>query len=110
EAVAALVAAARGIGDRRGGRRRELVRDDEGEQRLGQEAGLEHPPPVLVRDPALAPVADRLDDRHAHVAGLLLDRVDHRLHALAQDDRLYLLHVTTSLRRSTRTTSRQTPC
>src|SRR5437762_5076061 len=44
------------------------------------------------------------------MAGLLLDRVDHNLDPLAQDDRLHLGHVTTSLRRSSKTTSRQTPC
>jgi hypothetical protein len=47
---------------------------------------------VLVRDAALAPVPDRLDDRHADVAGLLLDRVDHGLDPLPHDHRLDLDH------------------
>ena len=89
-------------------RGRELVGHDEREQRLRQEARLEDAPSVLVRDPALAPVTYRLDDRHAHVPGLLLDGVDHDLDAFPQDDCLDLGHVTTSLRRSTSRTSRQT--
>jgi hypothetical protein len=37
-------------------------------------------------------VSDRLDHGHADVAGGLLDRVDDRLHALADDDGLDLYH------------------
>src|SRR6266545_4601098 len=80
--VARLVAAPRGVRDRRDHRGRELVLDDEREQRLREEARLEDAPPVLVGDPALAAVADRFDDRHADVAGLGLDGVDHGLDAL----------------------------
>ena len=98
------------VGDRRGHGLRERVLDDEGQERLRQEARLEDAPAVLVRDPALASVPDRLDDGHADVAGLLLDRVDHDLDALPQDDRFDLRHEITSLRRSTRTVSRQMPC
>src|SRR2546425_6383642 len=77
--------------------------------RLRQEPRLEHAAAVFVRDAALAPVSDRLDDRDADVTGLLLDRVDHRLDTLADDDRLDLDHVITSLRRSRNTVSRHTP-
>ena len=49
-------------------------------------------PAVLVRDATLAAVADRLDHGHADVSGLLLDRVDHRLDALADDHCLDLDH------------------
>ena len=86
-----------------------VVLDDEDQQRLRQEARLEDAPAVLVRDPALPAVADRLDHRHAHVPGRVLDRVDHRLDALADDDGLDLDHSITSLRRSIRTVSRQRP-
>ena len=88
---------------------RDRVLDDEREERLRQEARLEHAAAVLVRHAALASVADRLDHGHAHVAGLRLDRVDHRLDPLADHDRLDLRHVITSLRRSRTTTSLQTP-
>src|SRR5262249_14164680 len=65
---------------------------------------------VFVRDPALTPVADRLDHGDAHVSGGLLDRVDHRLDALADDDCFDLDHWSiTSLLRSIRTVSRQRP-
>src|SRR5205085_8127751 len=77
---------------------RERVRDYEGEQRLRQEARLEDATAVLVRDPALAAVADRFDDGHAHVPGLLLDRVDHGLDPLPQHDRLDLDHAGRPLR------------
>ena len=56
--------------------------------------GLEDPAAVLVRDAALAAVADRLDHRHPDVSGLVLDRVDHGLDALPDDDRLDLGHRT----------------
>ena len=82
--AASTIAAMTSVGD--------LVADDERQVRLRQEARLEHAPAVLVRDPALAAVADRLDHRHADVARLLLDRVDHRLDALADHDRLDLDH------------------
>src|SRR5204863_1963602 len=81
----------------------------EGQMRLRQEPRLEDPSAVLVRHPALAAVADRLDHGHADVPSLRLDRVDHRLDALANHHRLHLRHVITSLRRSNTTTSRQTP-
>jgi hypothetical protein len=45
-----------------------------------------------VGDAPLAAVADRLDDRHAHVSGLLLDRVDHDLDALPHHHRFHLCH------------------
>src|SRR5207249_3017563 len=77
--------------------------------RLGQEPRLEDPAPVLVRDAALPPVTDRFDHRHADVARLVLDRVDHRLDALADHNRLNLGHVITSLRRSRNTVSLQIP-
>jgi hypothetical protein len=92
EAVAAVVAAARGVGDGCGHRRSELVGDNEGEQRLRQEARLEDAAAVLVCDPALPAVAYGLDHCHADVAGLLLDRVDHDLDPLAQHDGLDLPH------------------
>src|SRR4051812_43961098 len=79
DTVAGLVAAARRVGDRLDDALGELVLHDEDEQRLRQEPRLEDASAVLVRDAALAPVADRLDHGHADVARLLLDRVDHRL-------------------------------
>src|SRR4051812_19227807 len=63
--VAALVPAPGRVDDRLEHGVHELVRDDEDEQRLRQEPRLEDAAAVLVRDAALAPVADRLDDRHA---------------------------------------------
>src|SRR5919204_2897631 len=68
EPVAALVAAARRVDDRVDDGMREVVLDDERQQRLRQEPRLEDAPPVLVRDPALPAVSDRLDDRDADVA------------------------------------------
>src|SRR4051795_8912247 len=68
EAVARLVAAARRVDDRPDHVVDDLVGDHEDEHRLGQEPRLEHAPAVLVRDAALAAVADRLDHRHADVA------------------------------------------
>src|SRR5512141_290258 len=53
EAVTRLVAAARGIDDRRHGAVDDVVRDDERQQRLRQEARFEDAPSVLVRDTAL---------------------------------------------------------
>ena len=90
--VTRLVAAARGVDDRVDHRSCDLVVDDERQHRLRQEARLEHAPAVLVRDPTLTAVTDRLDDGHAHMPRLLLDRVDHRLDALADDDGLDLGH------------------
>src|SRR6185437_13109731 len=52
----------------------------------------EDPAAVLVRDPALAAVPDRLEHGHADVARLALDRVDDRLDALPDDHRLDLDH------------------
>src|SRR3954452_15250032 len=92
EPVARLVAAPRRVGDRGGDGVGELVLDDERQQRLGQEARFEDAAAVLVRDAALPAVADRLDDRHADVPGLLLDRVDHRLDPLPDHHRLDLDH------------------
>src|SRR6266571_6671548 len=77
--IARFVAAARGGGDRRDDRLGLLVGDEEDEQRLRQESRLEDPPAVFVRDAALPAVSDCLDHGHAHVTGLLLDGVDHRL-------------------------------
>ena len=92
DAVAVLVAGAGGVDDRVHDVVRDLVPDDEDQVRLGQEARLEDPPPVLVRDPALAAVPDGLDHRHADVAGVLLDRVHDRLDAVADDHCLDLDH------------------
>src|SRR6267378_4280547 len=92
EAVARLVTAARRVDDGRDHVVDDLVRDDEDEHRLRQEPRLEDPAAVLVRDAALATVADRLDYGHADVACRVLDGVDHRLHALSDDDCFDLLH------------------
>jgi hypothetical protein len=75
----------------------ERVLDEEREQRLRQEARLEGAAAVLVRHAALAPVPDRLDDRDADMAGLLLDRVDHGLDPLPHDHRLDLDHLAPSV-------------
>src|ERR1041384_1353632 len=80
--VARLVAAARRVDDRRDDLLADPVRHDEHEHRLRQEARLEDASAVLVGHAALATVPDRLDHRDADVAGLFLDRVDHRLDAL----------------------------
>jgi len=61
EAIAAVVPATRGVGDRCRGGGGEFVSYDEGEQRLRQEARLEDAPAVLVGDALLATVADRLE-------------------------------------------------
>src|SRR5579884_2173346 len=58
--VAGVVSASRGVADRRAHVVCDLVPDDEDEQRLRQEARLEHAPPVLVRDAALPAVPDGL--------------------------------------------------
>src|SRR5581483_9440562 len=86
DSVSGLVAAAGGVGDRGDDPLGLLVGDDEDQQRLGEEARLEDAAAVLVRDPALTAVADRLDDRDADVPGLLLDRVDHGLDSFTDDD------------------------
>src|SRR5438067_2991578 len=109
EAVARLVARPRRVRDRFDHSGRDLVVDDEREQRLRQEARFEDTPPVLVRDAALASVTDRLDHRDADVACLLLDGVDHGLDALADDYGLHLDHSVTSLRRSNSNVSRHRP-
>src|SRR5919197_404818 len=90
DSVARLVAAARCVDDRRDHAVGLLVRDDEDEQRLRQEARLERPAAVLVRHAALPAVPDRLDHRHADVAGPLLARVDPRFDALPDPHRLDL--------------------
>src|SRR5204863_3106460 len=92
EPVARLVAAAGRVRDRVDDRVDDLVGDDERQERLRQEARLEHAPPVLVCDPALPAVPDRLDDRDAYMSGRVLDRVDHRLDALPYHDCLHLHH------------------
>src|ERR1700712_5767965 len=92
EAVAGFVAAVRSVDDRSDHVADDRVRDDEEELRLGQEPRLEDAAAGFVRDAALSAVADRLDDRDADMPGCLLDRVDHRLDTLADDDRLHLLH------------------
>src|SRR5581483_155936 len=76
---------------------------------LRQEPRLEDAAAVLVRHAALAAVTDRFDHRHADVARLLLDGVDHRLDPLADHNRLDLRHPTTSDRRSSNNTSRHSP-
>src|SRR3989442_1196364 len=86
EAVARLVTAARRVDDRRDHVVDDLVRDDEDEHCLRQEPRLEDTAAVLVRDAALAAMTDRLDHRHADVTCRVLDGVDHRLHALSDDD------------------------
>ena len=70
-----------------------VVLDHEDEQSLRQKPRLEDSSPVLVRDDALAAVADRLDHRDADVPGLLLDGVDHRLDPLTDHHSLDLDHV-----------------
>src|SRR5207245_1169560 len=75
---------------------RDRVLDDEGEERLRQEARLERAAAVLVGDTALEPVPDRLDDRDADVPGLLLHGVDDGLDPLPHDHRLDLDHPTLS--------------
>ena len=92
EPVTGLVAAARCVSDRGDDGRRDPVLHDERQHCLGQEARLEDASAIFVSDTALPPVPDRLDDRHADVTGLLLDRVDHRLDPLADDDGLDLDH------------------
>src|ERR1700694_4990235 len=90
--VAGLVAAARRVRDRVHHRVGDRVVDDEREHRLRQEARLEDPAAVLVGDAALAPMADRLDDRDAAGPGFVLDRVDDGLDALPDHHRLHLDH------------------
>src|SRR6266516_3132971 len=96
EPVSRLVAAPRRIDDCRDDAFRDRVPDDEGQLRLREKARLEDPAAVLVRDAALAPVTDRLDDSHAYVPGLLLDRVDHGLDPLPDHNRFNLGHPLTS--------------
>ena len=97
ETVARRVSAPGGVGDRLDHCVRATVLDDEDEERLGEEARLEDPAAVLVRDAPLAAVADRLEDGHTDVTGLRLDRVDDRLDALPDDHRLDLDHSPSSL-------------
>src|SRR5262249_44669302 len=84
-----------------------LLRRHEDQLSLRQETRLEDAPPVLVGDPTLAAVADRLDHRDADVTGLL-DRVDHGLDPFTDHDRLHLDPAQGPLL-SSRTVSRQTP-
>src|SRR5581483_3106877 len=90
--VARLVAAPRGVDDRRLHPLGDLVLHEEDQHRLRQEARLEHTAAVLVGDPALPAVPDRLDHGHADVPGRILDRVDHGLDPLADHHRLNLHH------------------
>src|SRR5580765_150611 len=92
EPVARLVAAARRVHDRRDDLVDDRVGHDEDEQRLRQEPRLEDAAAVLVGDAALLAVADCLDHGHADVTRCVFDRVDHGLDALADDDRLDLVH------------------
>src|SRR3954449_2638650 len=106
EAVAGLVAAPRGVDDRGDDLVDDLVADDEHEQRLRQEARLEHAPPVLVRDAPFASVTDRFDHCHADVPRGVLDRVDNGLDALPDDDGLDLEHLRPRSLREARRRSR----
>src|SRR6478672_1138107 len=92
EAVARLVARARGVDDRVDDECGDPVFDDEDQHRLRQKARLEHAPAVLVRDSALAAVTDRLDHRHPYVARGLFDSVDDRLHSVSNHHRLDFHH------------------
>src|SRR5207247_808913 len=75
--VARFVAAPGGVADHRGDVVGDLVLDEEDQQRLRQEARLEHTTAVLVRDAALPAVPHRLDHGHAYMSGRLLDCIDH---------------------------------
>src|SRR3954453_9147195 len=92
QAVAGLVAAAGRVAHGRLHCVCEIVADEEGQDGLRQEPRLEHTTAVLVCDAALPAVSDRLDDRHTHVTGRLLDGVDHGLDPFADHDRLNLHH------------------
>src|SRR5262249_60020034 len=91
--VARLVAAPRRVADRSDDRLGEVVLDEEDQQRLRQEARLEHATAVLLRDAALASVPDGLDHGHADVPGRLLDCIDHGLDPLSDHHRLHLHHL-----------------
>src|SRR3954452_10370563 len=65
EAVARLVAAARGVGDRGDDLVDDVVLDDEQQQRLREEPRLEDAASVLVRHAPLATVTDRFEDGDA---------------------------------------------
>src|SRR5437867_1441761 len=91
--VAGLVTAPRRIRDHRRDVVGDLVLDEEDQERLRQEARLEHATAVLVRDAALAAVPDRLDHGHADVPGRLLDCIDHGLDPLPDHYRLQLHHL-----------------
>src|SRR4051812_10189866 len=101
EPVAGVVPAARGVADGVLHGVRDLVADEERQHRLRQEPALEDAPAVLVGDPALPAVADRLDDGDPDVPGRLLDRVDHRLDPFPDHHRLHLHH-SCSLRLATK--------
>src|SRR5439155_23024104 len=66
-------------------------------------------PPVLGRYAALAPVARWLDDGDAGRGRTLLEGFEHRLDSFSDDYGFPFGHSITSLRRSRKTTSRQTP-
>src|SRR5262245_43112428 len=83
------------------------MRRSEDQLRLRQEARLEDAPPVLVGDPALAAVADRLDHGDSDMTGVL-HRVDHGFDPLPDHDCLDL-HPAHDPLLSSRTVSRQTP-
>src|SRR5207247_10347042 len=78
------------------------------EQRFREKARLEHAAAVLVCDSTLTPVADRLDDGDADVAGRVLDSVDHGLDPFPDHDRLDL-HEAQGTLLSSRTVSRHVP-
>src|SRR5438067_9803903 len=94
--VAGLVAAACGITDHGGDLVGDLVLDEEDQERLREEARLEHATAVLVGDTALAAMADRLDHGHADVPGRLLDCIDHGFDPLPDHHRLHLHHCPSS--------------
>src|SRR5439155_3398273 len=91
--VTGFVSAPRRVGDHRSDVVGDLVLDEEDQERLRQEARLEHATAVLVRDAALAAVPDRLDHGHADVPGRLLDCIDHGLDPLPDHHRLHLHHL-----------------
>src|SRR5436309_8117518 len=91
--VAGLMAAARGIADHGGDLVGDLVLDEEDQERLREEARLEHATAVLVRDAALAAVPDSLDHRHADMPGRLLDCIDHGFDPLPDHHRFHLHHL-----------------
>src|SRR6185503_7133164 len=102
EPVSRLVAAARRIDDCVDDELLQAIVDDEDQQRLRQEPRLEDPSAVLVRDAALPPVTDRLDDGDADVPRRVLDRIDDGLDPLADHRRLHFHHSPLLSRRTKR--------